>query len=196
MLTRKLQRIQPVIWIMMFTFMLWPAISVAQDFSKFCAEAQSFMEKNQPLPAIELLRKAIKEVWVRTPFHVDKAVLVQDQASGYGMYVTRPNNVYKSGEIVRLYLEPIGFTQKEKDDQYFIALAADFTMGRPDGTIITGKENFGKWELKSKSFISQFNMNLTYTITGVQPGDYVIKTVLRDLEGSKTTFVNTPVRFE
>jgi len=193
---RKLLRVHPVIWIMLFIFEFCPAISDAQDFSKFCAEAQSFMEKNQPLPAVESLRNAIKEAWLRTPFQVENAVLVQEEATGYGSYVERPNNVYKSGDIVRLYLEPIGFTQTQKDNQYVIGLAADFTIGRKDGTIITGKENFGKWELKSRHFTTQFNMNINYNITGVSPGDYVLKTILRDLEGSKTAVISTLVRFE
>jgi hypothetical protein len=193
---RKLLRMQPVIWIMLFIFEFCPAISDAQDFSKFCAEAQSFMEKNQPLPALESLRNASKEVWLHTPFQIGTAVLVQDEASGFGTYVAKPNNVYKSGDVIRLYLEPIGFTQTQKDNQYVIGLAVDFTIGRQDGTVIAGKENFGKWELKSHRFTTQFSMNLNYNITGVAPGDYVIKTILRDLEGSKTAVVSTPVRFE
>lgn len=186
----------PKLWAIVFLITLSPAVSLGQDLSKFCAEAKSFVDQNQPVLAIDAIRKAIKEVWAHTPFHIEKAVLVQDQAAGYGMYVTRPDNVYKSGDVVRLYLEPIGFTQKEKEDHYFIGMAADFTVAKENGSIIAGQENFGKWELKNKNFATEFTVNLDYTLKGFQPGNYVIKTVLRDLDTSKTTVLNTPVRFE
>jgi hypothetical protein len=170
-------------------------LSSAQGFSDFCAQAQSLLDQNEPLKAMAVIRKAMGEAWARTPFQVEKAVLVKEKAVGYGAYVPRMDNAYKSGEIIYLYLEPIGFTQQEKDGHYFIALAADFTVRKDDGTIVGGKENFGRWELKYKSFITEFNMNMDYTFR-MQPGNYVIKTVLKDLASLKTIAVETPVRIE
>jgi hypothetical protein len=174
----------------------WPGLSSAQDLADFCTQAKSFLDQNQPLKAMGVIQKAMEEVWRHTPFQAGKAVLVKKKAAAFGMYEPRPDNVYKPGEIVFLYLEPIGFTQQEKDGHYSMAMAADFIVQKEDGTIIGGKENFGKWELKSQHFITGFHLNLDYTLTNLQPGTYIIKTVLRDLPTSKTLAVETPVRFE
>lgn len=174
----------------------WPGPSSAQDLPEFCAQAKTLLDQNRPLEAMKVIQKAMQAVWARTPFQLEKAVLVKKKASGFGAYEPRPDNLYKPGEVVYLYLEPVGFTQEEKDGYYLMGLATDFIVQKEDGTIIGGKENFGKWELKNRNFITGFHLNLDYTLTNVKPGTYIIKTVLRDLLSSKSVAVETPVRFE
>jgi hypothetical protein len=185
-----------VAFLVTILFISSPGLSSARDLSDFCTQAKSLLDQNQPIKAMEAIQKAMEEVWRHTPFQLGKAVLVKKKATAFGIYEPRPDNLYKPGEVVFLYLEPVGFTQQEKDGHYFMSLAADFTVQKEDGTIIGGKENFGKWELNSQHFITGFYMNLDYTLTNLKPGTYIIKTVLRDLPTSKAVSVDTPVRFE
>jgi hypothetical protein len=185
-----------MVWAITLVFTLSPGLAPAEDFSKFCSETQSFLNQNQPLLAIGVLQKAMDEVWNSVPLHVEKAVLVKEKAKGYGQYDARPNNVYKSGEIIILYVEPVGLTRKKEGDHYLSAGAADFMLAREDGTILGGKENFSRWENKLKIFGTHDYMDFDYKFTGLKPGTYVIKTVLRDLIGSKIASVTTPVRIE
>ncbi len=42
---------------------------------------------------------------------------------------------------------------------------------KDDGTIIGGKENFGRWQLQNKNFMTGFYINLDDTFTKFQPGN-------------------------
>ncbi len=186
----------PTLWTTVLLATVSPAVSPAQDLSKFSTEAQSFLKQNRQIQALDAMRKAVEEVWNHIAFQAEKNVLVKDKAASYGQYEPRPSNVYKIGEIIRFYLEPVGFTQKRVEDHYVIALEADFTVAKEDGTIIGGKDHFWRFETKGRNFTDAFFVNLDYTFKGLDPGTYEIKTVFRDLGSNKTFTVSTPVRIE
>lgn len=175
-------------------FTLSPAI--AQDLSKYCSESQSFLNENKPLKALDVLRGAVLEVWNSVPLHVEKAVLITEKAKGYEKYDARRDNVYKPGEIIRLYVEPIGLTRKKEGDQYLTEAALDYTLAKEDGKVLTGKENFGELKAKTRTLGTNDYVDFDYNFTGLKPGNYVITTVIRDLIGSKMASVSTPVRIE
>jgi hypothetical protein len=183
-------------FLVMILSVSWFGLSSAQDLSDSCTQAQLLLNQNQPLLAIDVLSKTIQQVWNSVPLDVKKAVLVNEKAKAYGEYDARPDNVYKSGEIIRLYIEPVGLTRKKEGDHYVVAGAFDYTVAREDGTILIGKENFGRLDAKTKNFGTHDYVDFDYNFTGLKPGSYVIKTVIRDLTGSKITSVTTPVRIE
>jgi hypothetical protein len=90
----------------------------------------------------------------------------------------------------------VGYTQKKVGDQYVTAFEGDFALVQEDGTVLGRKDNFFQLETKSRTFRDQFYVNLDYTLKDIAPGNYVIKTVFRDLGSTKTLTVNTPVRIE
>ncbi len=196
MFTLKQLHLKHVAFLVIILSICWSGLSSAQDLSDFCIQAQSLLDQNQPLLAIDVLSKTMQQVWNSIPLHVKKAVLVNEKAKGYGDYNARPDNVYKSGEIIRLYVEPVGLTRQKEGDHYVVAGAFDYTVAREDGTILIGKENFGRLDAKTKNFGTHDYVDFDYNFTGLKPGSYVIKTVIRDLTGSKIASVTTPVRIE
>jgi len=196
MITRRQLLLGLTLWTTILLMSIFPAVSRAQDLSRFSSEAQSFLEQNQQIQALGTMRKAVEEVWNHIAFHAVRNVLVKEKAAFYGQFEPRSNNVYPAGEIIRLYVEPVGFTQKKEADHYVIALEADFVVAKEGGTIIGGKEHFWRFETKSKNFMDEFFVNVDYTLTGFTPGNYEIKTVFRDLRSPKTLTVHTPIRIE
>lgn len=93
-----------------------PAFALAQDLSKFYSEGQSFLNLRQSLPGIDLVRKAMREVWSYAPIHLEKSQLTREKPKGYGPYDVRPSDFNKAGEIIRLYVEPPGFSRKIERD--------------------------------------------------------------------------------
>lgn len=173
-----------------------PSVSPAQDLSMCSTEAQALLKQNQQIQALGVVRQALEEVWKHIAFQAARNVLVKEKASGYGQFEPRTNNVYKAGEVIRLYLEPVGFAQKKVKDHYAVGLEADFAVTDSAGKIIGGQENFWRYETTSRNFLDDFFVNLDFTFTGLNPGAYEIKTVFRDLGSTKTLTVNTPVRIE
>ncbi len=183
-------------FVVMILSVSWFGLSSAQDLSDSCSQTKLLLNQNQPLMAINVLNEAILQIWNSVPLHVEKAVLVNEKPKGYREYYARPNNIYKAGEIIRLYIEPVGITRKKEGDHYVTAGAFDYTLAREDGTILTGKENFARSDAKLKNFGTHDYADFDYNFTGLKPGSYVIKTVIRDLTGSKTASVTTPVHIE
>jgi hypothetical protein len=184
----------PTLWAIVLLVTLSPANSRAEDLAKFCTEAQSLLKQNQQIQALDVMQKGEEEVWNHIAFQAVKNVFVKEKSVD-NRYEVRSNNVYKSGEIIRLYVEPVGFTQKKVQDHYLVELEADYTIAKEDGTVVAGKEHFWRYEKKIGYFLARWAFDLDFTIKA-EPGNYVIKTVFRDLLSSKTLTVNTPVRFE
>lgn len=170
------------------------AASADTDLPKLLQTIQQEMQQNRPQQAIETARLALLAVWSRTPLFVAKSSLVKQKASGFGMYQVRGDNVYKKGEPILLYVEPAGYVIKKEGDLYSFKLQADFEVSKPDGSIIGGKKNFGQWVLKSHRTNFEFFLNLTYTLSGLGPGEYTIQTTVRDVEGQKEASVSTPIK--
>jgi len=50
----------------------------------------------------------------------------REDARNYGAWVERPTNVFKVGEKLITYAEPIGYTWKPRGDTYDFGLTTDF----------------------------------------------------------------------
>ncbi len=194
MITWRQLLLRPTLWAIVLLVTLSPANSRAEDLAKCCTEAQSLLKQNQQIEGLDVMRKGVEEVWNHIAFQAVKNVFVKEKSVD-NKYEVRPNNVYKSGETIRLYVEPVGFTQKKVKDHYLVELEADYTIAKEDGSVIAGKEHFWRFEKKSGYFRDRWSFDLDFTMKA-EPGNYVIKTVFRDLLSSKTLIVNTPVRFE
>jgi hypothetical protein len=163
------------------------------DMAQWSAGVKEALSKGAPLEALELLDKTRLTVWDACPLTAVKSLLVTKKAAGFGIYEERPNNRYKSGAPVLLYVQPIGYKHNKKGNVYEFGLTADFTFLNADGDVLAGKRGFGNWVMTSHERNTEFFMNLTYTLSGVKPGNYVIETVLNDKFSDKTTKIKTPV---
>src|SRR6266436_9931878 len=67
----------------------------------------------QSLQEIDRRYAALLDAWEKTPLTVRRALFVADHPHGFGLYQERASNVFKPGEALVTYAEPIGFGAKD-----------------------------------------------------------------------------------
>lgn len=146
----------------------------------------------QTLEAIEKAEQAVISAWNATPLTYRKALFVT-QAQGFGVYQAREGAVFKGGEPLVVYAEPVGYAWKDEGDGTFsFGFDVDLLVKRSTGEIVGGQENFQKLELTSRSLNREFMLTLTLNIDGAPAGDYVVEYRTRDVNSPKSAVISLP----
>ncbi|HEX3535888.1 MAG TPA: hypothetical protein VHU15_03905 [Stellaceae bacterium] len=149
----------------------------------------------QSVEEIDRREAAVVEAWQKTPLTVRRAVFVAERPHGFGQFVERQSNVFKPGEKLVAYVEPVGFGWKEAGDgKYQFGFDVDFLIKEPDGKILAGQENFAKLAETSQRRNREFMVTLTMNVSGAPPGDYVLEYKLRDIAGDKSAVIDLPFK--
>ncbi len=164
----------------------------AGDLADAAQKAESMVEAGKYADALSALNGALDTVWHAAPLTINKAVLVATDPQGFGIYDIRSNNQYKSGEPIVIYTEPSGFGYGRDGDFYTINMALDFDIKSSSGDSLANQPDFAKWELRSRVANKEFMGKLTYTFSGITPGDYVVETTIRDQNSDKKITFPTP----
>ena len=144
------------------------------------------------LAALEKAREGFVAQWLKTPLSIRKAFFVAKPAGGFGMYEKRPDSVFKPGEKLLVYAEPVGYRWGKADGRHVIAFSIDAALSTPSGNILWGKKNFMKMGLSSHERNTGFMASLTYNFTGLPEGDYVLDTTMNDVVGGGKTSFSLP----
>lgn len=67
----------------------------------------------QPTDPLARSDMALVRAWEQTPLTVRHATFVTDRPIGFGMYTKRPNDIFKPGEKLVVYAEPVGYGWKD-----------------------------------------------------------------------------------
>lgn len=146
----------------------------------------------QSIEAIEKAEAAVVAAWNATPLAYRRALFV-DHAQGFGVYQARANAVFKSGEPLIVYAEPVGYAWKDKGDgTYTFGFAVDLLVKTSKGEIVGGQENFQTLEMTSRSQNREFMLTLTLNIDGAPAGDYVVEYRTRDINSQKSAVISLP----
>ena len=134
--------------------------------------------------------------WKRLSFTVVNVNLVAAPPEGYGRFIPRVDNVYRPGEPLIIYLEPVGFkvTRAEESREYQYRLTADFNLVDAWGLVVGGRRGFGRFHGVSRVFPNRLPLTFTYSLAGLPPGRYRVETILHDELGKKTHAVTTIIR--
>ena len=153
------------------------------------AKVRQHLDAGQNRQALQALFPAVYEIWEQTPMFLKRAVLVDGEPRGYGVFNPRPKAVYAAGEPIVVYLEPAAYSfKREKDGSYYFGFGADFAVATPEGRILGGQNDVGKFDFKSWLPNLETFIRLTIHLKGLPPGKYVLQTNLRDLvKGSNST---------
>ena len=153
------------------------------------------MVEAQSLQEIDRRYAALVEAWEKTPLTVRRALFVADHPHGFGLYQERASNVFKPGEALVAYAEPVGFGAKDAGSGLVeFGFAVDFLIKSPDGQILTGQQDFARLTQQSHVRNLEFMLVLTLNVTGAPPGDYVVEYKLRDVSGDKSTSFELPFK--
>ena len=142
---------------------------------------------------IDRREAAIVDAWQKTPLTVRKAVFVAERPHGFGQFVERGSNVFKPGEKLVAYVEPVGYGWKEGGNGTVqFGFDVDFLIKSSDGKILTGQENFAKLAETSQRRNREFMVTLTMSVSGAPAGDYVLEYKLRDIASEKSMVIDLP----
>ncbi len=164
--------------------------------SKLIAAAMMLMAATsagaQSIEAVEKAEQAVIAAWNATPLAYRKAFFV-DQAQGFGVYQARENAIFKGGEPLIVYAEPVGYAWKDNGNgTYSFGFNVDLLLKTAKGEIVGGQENFQSLELTSRSLNREFMLTLTLNVDGAPAGDYVVEYRTRDIHSSKSAVISLP----
>jgi hypothetical protein len=145
---------------------------------------------------IDLLQRDVVNAWEKMPLTVRRVIFVTEKPKMLGAYSERPSNVFKTGEKLLTYIEPVGYTWTKRGNMFDFGLSADFILKSVDGKILAGQENFAKVSLSSRTKLQEFMFNLTMSLDGADPGEYVLEYKLHDEGSDKSVTVNQPFTIE
>jgi hypothetical protein len=158
----------------------------AENLTDLAKKAEAESKAGKHLDAYEVMRKATLQVWDASPLLFRRALFVAGSPSGFGIYNARPDTVFKQGEKLVIYAEPIGFKWQEKDGLEHALLVADLVLRAEDGNVVASQENFGEFKFDSHEQNMEVMAVLTIDFTGAPAGKYVVDCTFKDKMSDKT----------
>lgn len=162
------------------------AMSSAGPVAELAGEAERLAEGGDPLRALEELDRAVEHVWSRMPLTIRKALLV-DSASGYGIYAPREDPVYRPGEVIQIYAEPVGFAYGRNPlGGLQISFDIDLVLRDGSGEEVLAREDFISVETPVRYRNREFQLTLSLNLTGAPTGKYAASFLARDRHSDKS----------
>lgn len=154
------------------------------------------LAQGQGADAVRAARALSQWVATQAGFGVLNTTLTQGEATGYGVYVPRADNVYSVGEAVRAYVELYGYTvEPTRSGAHRLTFDLAFTVTGPDGTpMIDDYVSMGDVVIGTHSVPQDGYLALTYRITGLE-GAAMIRTRITDRASGASTEFSLPVVF-
>lgn len=168
------------------------------DASALLKSGQELLAAGKKVAALKAVHQAAFIIWQETPLHLQTVTLAARKATGYGMYQPRANNIYPAGRAtILLYLEPKAYRLvRNAQGLYGFDLSMDLFLLNPSGKMLFGKENFLQTRQWSRRANQELFLNVTLTLNGAPPGNYIIKLLLKDNNGKSMVEARTPIRIK
>ncbi len=151
-----------------------------------------------PEPSSDLAAalQSLDSAWKAGPLAFTKALFVDAPASGYGAYAPRASNVFKPGDAIVVYAEPVGYDYASHGEEYRIELAVDFEILTTTGQVLAAQNDFAKVGAASRDKLREFQTSLSFTFEGLQAGEYVLMARFRDGASDKSGELRLPFTVE
>lgn len=179
-------------------FLLLPVLSslalpaYAGPVADAAAKAEQLLDAKDPVAAVAALDAAIAAILKDAPLTVRKALFV-DKATGYGAYAERAAAVFKPGEPILIYVEPIAFAFGKNDvGAEEFALVADFVLQDEKGATLFAKDDFVSVVQPVRYHNREVHFTLTLDLTGLPNGEFLAKFRLRDKHADKSALFELP----
>lgn len=156
---------------------------VDSDFASLIDAADKSYRTGKRIETAENLKKAVLSIWDEIPLTVRNVRLVSDTKN----YATKKNNIYRKGEPIYITSQIFGHKLKKIGDSYHINIAADFLVSDDAGKVLGGQKNVIQFNNISPIPMTDFSLDLTYTLTGAPSGIYNIQTTVNDKNSTHST---------
>jgi hypothetical protein len=145
--------------------------------------------------AISLAQDLLATVWGQTlDVSFAQALLVAEQATGYGVYNPRATNIFKMGEPILIYCEPVGFDYGNPGEGLWsVNFFIDLQVLDSGGNQLANLPEVTQYNMVSRHLNREIPANITYTLQGIKPGRYTLVTTLRDKNSQKSGSFQTAI---
>jgi hypothetical protein len=167
-------------------------VAAAQDIVSKAKDAETLAAAGKYVAAMDTLDEAAGALWDKSPLIFRRALWVAEPPTGYGAYTPRETNVYRSGADMHIYTEPVGFGWRKTGDIWRTDLVIDLLVKNAAGAKLFQQSEFQKLQLGSRVRNREFMAHLTYSLSGLPPGNYVVDTTLRDAVTGKSGVFSLP----
>jgi hypothetical protein len=167
--------------------------AAAQDIAVKAGEAEALARDGKFIEAMAALDEAANAIWEKSPLTFRRALWVAEPPGGFGLYNPREDNVFDSGAEMIAYVEPVGFGWQKSGDVWVTDLVADLVVKSKDGEVLASQADFNQLQITSRVRNREFMARFTYTFTGIQAGEYLVETVLRDKVSGKDGTFTLPI---
>ena len=159
------------------------------------AEAEAAIGNGDYLGGFAAAQEIASQAWDATPGILFLETLpVTEPAAGFGLYNPRPDAVYKSGEPIILYAEPVGFGYGTGGEGlYTVGFSVDLQVLDEAGQELANVQGVTELNLTSRYKNREFQANLTYNLDGIAAGKYRLVTTLRDTNSAKIGSFETAI---
>lgn len=159
-------------------------------------KAEQLATSGDAAKARDLLRQAVGDFSQTLPFSIGKAVFITKEPAGYAMYEPKDGTVFKTGEAIVSYVEPVGLTWKDAaaKDKLETHFTVDFDILNPAGKILAGQKAFGDFTFTGYLKNQEIYSTLTIDVSGAPAGDYVLRFHFNDINSGKTATIDQPFK--
>lgn len=148
----------------------------------------------QNLAEIERREQEVVSAWEKAPLGVRRAIFVDEKPKLFGAYTERASNVFRRGEPLLTYAEPVGYSWTPGPDGFRFGVTLDFLVKSRDGKVLGGQEKFLTFSQVSRAKVRELMLNVDLNLSGAPAGDYVIQYTLHDVGNGRTATIEQPFR--
>lgn len=164
-----------------------PIGPAAVDIAAQLRRAQDAASAGRSTEALDALDEAAVQVWERMPLTIRRATFVAEEPQGYGVFNPRDSSTFQAGQPLLVYVELNGQGWRRSGDLFRTDIVLDFELRTKEGQPLVAQQAFNTIATASRRRNREFFIYVTYSFSGVEPGDYVVRTTVRDRAGNKQT---------
>jgi hypothetical protein len=144
-----------------------------------------------PIDTLTDAESKVYDAWVNVDLTDRKEAFVKAPATGYGIYEERGSNVFKPGESLYTYIEPVGYGWKDlPGDMYEIHFVGDVQLKDASGAVLLDRKGFTETSLKSHNAMMETYINYTLDLSGAPEGKYSLEYTVHDKSSDQELVVD------
>ena len=151
---------------------------------------EAFAKSDYPA-ALAALRSSFEAFRERAPLILENVKFVTNDSASFGIYEPRATDRFAAGEVIYIYLEPVGQVLKPAGDgRNEFGFSADFSLEDASGRVLGGQKDFASPRFSSWNTNTEIALTFNFSFTGLEAGRYKILLTVRDVNSQKTATVS------
>ncbi len=175
---------------------LWVGLpAVAGPVTEAAEAIEAKLAAGDAVAALEAARGLFAQVWDTSPaLTFGQALLVSENATGFGVFNPRADNVFKKGDPILIYAEPYGFGYGSPGaGLWSVNFIVDLQVLNSTGNLLADAPAATEFNLTSRHQNREVQANITYNLDGIPVGQYTLVTTLRDKNAAKAGSFQTAI---